>query len=73
MQFIGSKQTFQRNMQPSYSESMNKPRKEVALSSQLLDADFLLGLFFDLEVGGVIFLRDVCVLSTEYTPLYVRR
>jgi hypothetical protein len=33
----------------------------------------LLGLFFDTEVGGDMFLRNVLYLSTDYTDLYSRR
>jgi hypothetical protein len=39
----------------------------------LLHACFLIGLFFDTEVGAEIFLRNVRWLSTEYTALYPRR
>jgi hypothetical protein len=35
-------------------------------------ADFLLGLFFDPEDGGDMFLRNLCWLSTVYTALYPR-
>jgi hypothetical protein len=33
----------------------------------------LLGLFFDPEDGGEMFLRNVGRLSTDYTALYPRR
>jgi hypothetical protein len=33
---------------------------------------FLLGLFFDPEDGGDIFLRNVGEISTDYTALYPR-
>jgi hypothetical protein len=36
-------------------------------------AGFLLGLFFDPEEGGDMFLRNVGGFSTEYTALYHRR
>jgi hypothetical protein len=39
--------------------------------SYLLHASFLLGLF-DPEDGGDIFLRNICLLSTDYTTLYPR-
>jgi hypothetical protein len=39
----------------------------------LLHADFSLGLFFDPEDEGDIFLRNVGWLSTNYTELYPRR
>jgi hypothetical protein len=35
----------------------------------LLPAAFLLGLFFDLEDEGDVFLRNVCWLSTDYTTI----
>jgi hypothetical protein len=34
---------------------------------------FLLGLFFDPEDGGDMFLQNVGLLSMEYTVLYSRR
>jgi hypothetical protein len=34
---------------------------------------FLLGLIFDTEGGGEMFLRNVGSLSTDYAPLYPRR
>jgi hypothetical protein len=71
MQFVESKETFQRYMQPSYSGSKNKPRKQAGLSSHLLHVGFLLGLFSDPENGGNIFLRDICLLTTEYMSLYL--
>jgi hypothetical protein len=36
-------------------------------------ADFLLGLFYDPEDGGDMFLRNAGSLSTEYAGLYPRR
>jgi hypothetical protein len=36
-------------------------------------AGFLLGLFFDPEHGGDMFLRNVGCLSMDYTKLYPRR
>jgi hypothetical protein len=41
--------------------------------SYMLHADFLLGLFFDTEDGGQIFLRNVGWLSTDYRALYPRK
>jgi hypothetical protein len=38
----------------------------------MLHAGFLLGLFFDLEDGGNIFLQNVGYLLTDYTALYPR-
>jgi hypothetical protein len=34
---------------------------------------FLLSLFFDIEYGGGIFIRNVDWLSTDYTMLYLKR
>jgi hypothetical protein len=42
--------------------------KEVAIS-----AGFLPGLFFDPEIGGNIFLRNIILPSTDYKPLYTRK
>jgi hypothetical protein len=39
----------------------------------LLRAGFLLGLFFDPEDGGDMFLQNVNELSIGYTALYSRR
>jgi hypothetical protein len=38
----------------------------------LLHVDFLLGLFFDTEDEGDMFLRNVGLLSVDYTALYPR-
>jgi hypothetical protein len=35
-------------------------------------ADFLLGLLFDPESGGYVFLRNIGRLSTDYVVLYSR-
>jgi hypothetical protein len=71
-------------MQPPSSGSKNKPSrkinlKEVASTQQaggsafhLPHAGSLLGLFFDTEDGGHIFLRNVGRFSTDYTGLYPR-
>jgi hypothetical protein len=40
---------------------------------QSLHAGFLLDLFFDPEIGGDMFLRNVSLLSTDYMVLYPRR
>jgi hypothetical protein len=61
----------QRNILPLCSGSMSKPIK--ALVRRLLHADYLLGLVFDREDGGTIFLRNICKLTPDYTVLYPRR
>jgi hypothetical protein len=47
--------------------------RSVSHACYLLHADFLLGLSFDPEDGGEMFLRNVGWLSTDYTALYYRR
>jgi hypothetical protein len=44
-----------------------------ALLANCFHVRFLLGLFFEPEDGGDIFLRDVGSYSAEYTALYPRR
>jgi hypothetical protein len=44
-----------------------------ALLATCLHTCFLLGLYFDPEDGGDMFLRNVGSLSTDYTALYPRR
>jgi hypothetical protein len=52
----------------------NKKKKEFYLPGyNLLHADFLLGLFFDPEDGGDIFLLNAGILSTDNKGLYLRR
>jgi hypothetical protein len=46
--------------------------KEALLGTSFY-AGFLLGLFFDPEEGGDMFLRNVDSLSTVYRELYPRR
>jgi hypothetical protein len=43
------------------------------IASSMLQAGFILGLVFDPEDGGDIFLRNACSLSTDYTALYPRK
>jgi hypothetical protein len=50
-----------------------QPWKQVALLAICFHAAFLLCLYFDLENGGDMFLRNVSWLSTDYTALYPRR
>jgi hypothetical protein len=47
-------------MSPSSSAAKNNPIKkpERSRACYLIHADFLLGLFFDTEEGGDMFLRD---------------
>jgi hypothetical protein len=54
---IGSQLTFQRNMSPPSSQSKNTPSK--SSDYYLLHAGFLLGLFFNPEDGGDMFLQNV--------------
>jgi hypothetical protein len=50
---VGIQQKFRRNISPSSSGLKNKPRR----TFYLLHPDFLLGVFFDPEDGGDIFLQ----------------
>jgi hypothetical protein len=43
------------------------------MDDALLAACQLLGLFLDPEDGGYMFLRNVDLLSTDYTALYHRK
>jgi hypothetical protein len=63
-------------MTPPSSGSKNKPETNVkqvvrrtGSAYDLLHAGFWLGSFFDPEVGGDLFLRNVGCLSTDYTTL----
>jgi hypothetical protein len=62
---------FQGNMSPPSYGSKNKLSKKTAC--YLLHAGFLLGLCFDPEDGGDMFLWNVCWLSMDYAVLYTRR
>jgi hypothetical protein len=45
--------------------------KQVAKLANLLHAGILLGLCYEPEDGGEIFLRNASLLSTHYTALYL--
>jgi hypothetical protein len=47
--------------------------KQVAKLANLLHAGILLGLSFEPEDGGEIFLRNIRSFSTHYTTLYPGR
>jgi hypothetical protein len=56
--------------------STDVSEKHVTSTSKLstcYHAAFLLGLFFDPEDGSDMLLRNVGLLSTDYTALYPRR
>jgi hypothetical protein len=58
------------------SRAMNWPGYVACIAEimlRLFHTGLLLGLFFDPEDGGDIFLRNVVWLSTDYTTLYPRR
>jgi hypothetical protein len=58
---------------PPSSGSNNRPRKKPAWE-QVANGGFLLGLFFDLEDGGDMFLWNVGWLPMDYyMTLYPRR
>jgi hypothetical protein len=80
MSSIESQLTFRRNTLSPFSGSKNKPSKKPAwkqatsrrispLLAIFFHIGFLIGLDFDLENGGDIFLQNVTRLSTDYTAL----
>jgi hypothetical protein len=48
-------------------------RNSLSLLRTCFHASFLLGIFFDPEDEGDMFLRNVGMLSVEYSSLYSRR
>jgi hypothetical protein len=56
MNSTGSQLTFQRNMSPP---SLGSQNKRSVKAGGYFHAGFLLGLFFDSEDGGYMFLRNV--------------
>jgi hypothetical protein len=71
---IESQATFQRYMLPQSSRSKNKPSKkpawkQVALLATYFHAGFSIGLFYDPEAGGGMFLWNVNCLATDYTVI----
>jgi hypothetical protein len=57
--FVESQPTFRRNISPPSSGSKNKPNKKPALLVTCFYSGFFLGLFFDPEEGGEMFLQIV--------------
>jgi hypothetical protein len=58
--------------QQTYWKNISKQETSVK-NVAMLHAGFLLGLIFDPEDGGDIFLQNIHSLSTVYTALYSRR
>jgi hypothetical protein len=54
-----SQPTFRRNLSPPTSRWENKPETKVEAGGKYSPISFLLGLFFNLEDGGDMFLRNV--------------
>jgi hypothetical protein len=52
---------------------LSEPYSKKSSACHLLHAGLLLGLFFDPEDGGDMFLGNVDLLSAVYTALYPRR
>jgi hypothetical protein len=64
---------FYERMKCSYEDYRRSATDSViALLATCFHAGFLLGLFFEFEDGGNMFLRKVSWLSTHYTALYLK-
>jgi hypothetical protein len=55
------------------SDVLEEHISALALLATYFHVGFLLGLFFDPEDGGDMFLRNIGCLSTDCTTLYPRR
>jgi hypothetical protein len=68
---------FWRNISPPSSwQRINRAEKSVKAGgklSHLFHSGFLFSLFFDPEDGGDMFVRNIGLLSTDYTTLFPRR
>jgi hypothetical protein len=63
---------FQKNMLPPFSGSRSKPSKQ-QIEVCLLRSSHLLGLLFDPEDGGCMFVGNISKPLLEYMALHPRR